>query len=78
LNFGRGAKQNEKKSNLVFCHTMEAAFEAEADIVKFDIQLTKDGQFVIFHDSVLEYRTNGKGSIREYTICYFRTIIFFT
>ncbi len=48
--------------------SMEAAFEAGADIVEFDIQPTKDGQFVIFHDWTLECRTNGKGVTREHTM----------
>lgn len=48
--------------------SMEAAFKAGADIVEFDIQLTKDGQFAVFHDHGLEYRTDGTGSIREYTM----------
>lgn len=48
--------------------SMEAAFKAGADIVEFDVQLTKDGQFAVFHDSVLEYRTDGEGSVRDYTM----------
>lgn len=48
--------------------SMEAAFEAGADIVEFDIQPTKDGQFAIFHDWTLECRTNGKGVTREHTM----------
>ena len=30
--------------------SMEAAFQAGADIVEFDIQLTKDENFAVFHD----------------------------
>ena len=48
--------------------SMEAAFKAGADIVEFDIQLTKDGQFAVFHDHALEYRTNEAGNIKEYTM----------
>lgn len=48
--------------------SMEAAFEAGADMVQFDIQLTKDGQFALFHDWLLEYRTDGKGQIKDYTM----------
>ncbi|MEC1773617.1 glycerophosphodiester phosphodiesterase family protein [Schinkia azotoformans] len=42
--------------------SMEAAFEAGADIVEFDVQLTKDGEFAVFHDWALECRTDGKGA----------------
>ncbi|KPU45514.1 putative glycerophosphoryl diester phosphodiesterase 1 [Oxobacter pfennigii] len=48
--------------------SMEAAFQYGADIVELDIQLTKDGQFAVFHDWTLEYRTNGKGVIKDYTM----------
>ncbi|KEF35918.1 glycerophosphoryl diester phosphodiesterase [Schinkia azotoformans MEV2011] len=48
--------------------SMEAAFEAEADIVEFDVQLTKDGEFAVFHDWALECRTDGKGKIRDHTM----------
>ncbi|MEK3855788.1 glycerophosphodiester phosphodiesterase family protein [Cytobacillus sp. FSL H8-0458] len=48
--------------------SMEAAFEAGADVVELDIQLTKDGQFAVFHDWTLECRTNAKGNTREYSM----------
>ncbi len=48
--------------------SMEAAFRYGADIVELDIQLTKDGQFAVFHDWALEYRTNKKGTTRDYTM----------
>jgi glycerophosphoryl diester phosphodiesterase len=47
--------------------SMEAAFKAGADMVELDIQPTKEGQFVVFHDWTLEYRTNGTGVTRDYT-----------
>src|SRR5690606_9734583 len=48
--------------------SMEAAFEAGADLVELDIQLTKDGEFAVFHDWTLECRTEGKGVIRDHTM----------
>jgi len=48
--------------------SMEAAFGAGADIVEFDVQPTKDGQFAVFHDWTLECRTDGKGVTREHTM----------
>ena len=33
--------------------SMKAAFQVGADIVEFDIQPTKDGQFAVFHDGNL-------------------------
>lgn len=46
--------------------SMDAAFQAGADIVELDIQLTRDGQFAVFHDAELHYRTNGVGAVRNY------------
>ena len=48
--------------------SMEAAFEAGADMVEFDVQPTTDGEFVVFHDWTLECRTDGKGVTREHTM----------
>lgn len=48
--------------------SMDTAFAAGADLVEFDIQLTKDEQFAVFHDGPLEYRTNGQGAVRNYTM----------
>ncbi|WP_031309314.1 glycerophosphodiester phosphodiesterase family protein [Brevibacillus laterosporus] len=47
--------------------SMDAAFKAGADIVEFDVQWTKDNNFVVFHDWTLECRTNGKGVTRDFT-----------
>ncbi|MEH7453085.1 glycerophosphodiester phosphodiesterase family protein [Gottfriedia acidiceleris] len=46
--------------------SMKAAFDDRADVVELDIQLTKDKQLAVFHDHTLEYRTNGKGEVKDY------------
>lgn len=48
--------------------SMKAAFDAGADIVEFDVHITKDHQFAVFHDWTLDCRTNGKGVTRNYTM----------
>lgn len=48
--------------------SMDAAFEAGADVVEFDVQPTKDGEFAVFHDWTLECRTDGEGVTREHTM----------
>jgi glycerophosphoryl diester phosphodiesterase len=48
--------------------SIRAAFNCGADIVEFDIRLTKDKQLAVFHDYTLEYRTDGKGSVSDYTM----------
>ena len=36
--------------------------------MEFDLQLTKDGKFAVFHDHRLDYRTNGQGGVGDYTM----------
>ncbi|HHX74859.1 MAG TPA: glycerophosphodiester phosphodiesterase [Firmicutes bacterium] len=48
--------------------SMEAAFTAGADIVELDIHPTTDGHFVVFHDWILDYRTDGSGPVREHSL----------
>lgn len=54
--------------------SMEAAFEYGADIVELDIQLTKDNKFAVFHDWTLEYRTDGRGTVRDHTMDELKTL----
>ena len=54
--------------------SMAAAFRFGAEMVEFDLQPTKDGQFAVFHDWELEYRTNGKGITREHTMAELKAL----
>lgn len=54
--------------------SMEAAFLAGADIVELDVQRTKDGQLAVFHDAELGYRTEAKGSVKDYTMQELKTL----
>ncbi|MCL6590396.1 MAG: glycerophosphodiester phosphodiesterase [Firmicutes bacterium] len=54
--------------------SMEAAFQAGADMVELDIQPTTDGQFAVFHDWILDYRTNGKGIMREHSMAELKAL----
>ncbi|MCB9799223.1 MAG: glycerophosphodiester phosphodiesterase [Candidatus Omnitrophica bacterium] len=38
-----------------------------ADMVEFDVQVTRDGIPVVFHDDELKFLTNGSGKINDYT-----------
>ena len=40
---------------------LEKAIRLGADFVEFDLQTTRDGQFVLLHDSTLSRTTTGKG-----------------
>jgi glycerophosphoryl diester phosphodiesterase len=54
--------------------SMEAGFAARADVQEIDIHPTTDGEFAVFHDWTLECRTNGKGTTREQSMAYLRTL----
>lgn len=47
---------------------MEVAFNYGADIVEFDIRVTKDKELAVFHDYQVDSRTEKKGNISEYTL----------
>jgi glycerophosphoryl diester phosphodiesterase len=48
--------------------SMAAAFQARADVVEFDVHITKDEQFAVFHDWTLDCRTNAEGTTKDYTM----------
>ena len=48
--------------------SMQAAFDYGASIVEFDIRVTKDKQLAVFHDYIVEYRTECSGEISAYTL----------
>jgi glycerophosphoryl diester phosphodiesterase len=54
--------------------SMQAAFEAGADIVELDVHPTTDGQFAVLHDWTLDCRTNGRGVTREHTLAELKTL----
>lgn len=45
----------------------QKAVEVKCDGIETDVQLTKDGAAVIFHDEILNRTTNGKGFIEDHT-----------
>ncbi|GIE77004.1 glycerophosphoryl diester phosphodiesterase [Actinoplanes philippinensis] len=54
--------------------SMRAAFDVGADMVEFDVQLTADGQLAVFHDPVLECRTDGTGRVADHTLAELRRL----
>lgn len=54
--------------------SMRAAFAGGADVVEFDIRLTGDRQLAVFHDDILEYRTDGTGPVSAKAMEYLRTL----
>ncbi len=51
-----------------------AAIDAGAEMVEIDVQVSGDGQFVVFHDDELERTTNGKGLVEQHSFESLRTL----
>jgi glycerophosphoryl diester phosphodiesterase len=47
--------------------SFEAALNVGVDYIETDVQLTKDGRLVLFHDNTLEHITGAEGKIADYT-----------
>lgn len=54
--------------------SMRAAFDAGADMLEFDVQVTADDKLAVFHDSMLECRTDGTGRVRDHTLADLRRL----
>ncbi len=60
----RGAMTSHPENTLP---AFEAAIESGAHMIEFDVQLSKDGELVIMHDSKVERTTDGTGQVSEMT-----------
>lgn len=45
-----------------------------AEVVEFDVGLTRDEKFVLLHDSILERETSGTGPVRQATEAQFKSL----
>ena len=52
----------------------QSAIDAGADMIEFDIRLTRDKQFVVIHDATLERTTNGLGIVENHTLSELQTL----
>jgi glycerophosphoryl diester phosphodiesterase len=50
------------------------AIEQQADWLEMDVQQTKDGHLVVFHDLRMERTTNGRGALRDLTLAEVRQL----
>ena len=48
--------------------SIEYAIELGVDMVELDIRATKDGRFVLIHDSTIDRTTNGSGNVADFTL----------
>jgi glycerophosphoryl diester phosphodiesterase len=54
--------------------SVAAAFALGADVVEIDVKLTKDHEFVLFHDNALDCRTNGTSWVGEHTLAELKVL----
>lgn len=54
--------------------SIEAAFAMGATIVEIDINRTSDDQIVLFHDWMLDCRTEGSGRVNDFPLEYLKTL----
>jgi glycerophosphoryl diester phosphodiesterase len=67
----RGASAYCPENTLI---SFERAIAMGADMIEFDVQLTRDGEVVVFHDEKLTRCTNGKGRIADYTLAQLKKL----
>jgi len=54
--------------------SIQAAFDLGATIVEIDINRTSDNHIVLFHDWMLDCRTEAKGKISDFPLDYLKTL----
>lgn len=54
--------------------SMEAAFQAGAEVVELDVHATSDGHLAVFHDHMLECRTDGSGKPEDHSLAELRLL----
>jgi glycerophosphoryl diester phosphodiesterase len=48
--------------------SIRAAFDAGASVVEIDLHVTRDGELAVFHDFMLECRTEATGDVADHTL----------
>lgn len=67
----RGSSSTHPENTMV---AFQAAEQVGADGIELDVHVTKDGELVVIHDHTLNRTTNGKGLVKDYTLCELRTL----
>jgi glycerophosphoryl diester phosphodiesterase len=52
----------------------ERALEFGVDMIELDVQLSRDGELVVIHDTDLQRTTNGAGAVRERSFAEIKTL----
>jgi glycerophosphoryl diester phosphodiesterase len=65
----RGASGTRPENTLA---AFRQAVALGADMIELDVQLTRDGEVVVFHDHSVERTTDGRGGVRSHTLAELR------
>ncbi len=71
-NFGHRGFSGKYPENTMLA--FQKAYEAGADGVELDVQLTKDGEVVVIHDETVDRTTDGTGCVRDLTLEQIRSL----
>src|SRR5687767_8588698 len=66
LNIAHQGGEDEFPSNTMFA--FRKALRAGADMLELDIGVTKDGKVVVMHDTTVDGKTNGHGTVASKTL----------
>src|SRR5437588_11817299 len=50
------------------------ALNMPVDAVELDVQMSRDGHTIVFHDNTVDRRTNGQGNILDLDFAYLRSL----
>jgi len=50
------------------------ALNLPVDAVELDVQMSRDGHVIVFHDNTVDRRTNGRGNILDLDFAYLRSL----
>lgn len=67
----RGAREKAPENTIA---SFQQAVDDGADSVELDVQLSKDGVYVVIHDDTLDRTTNGSGPVKEHTLAELKSL----
>jgi glycerophosphoryl diester phosphodiesterase len=67
----RGAAGHAPENTLA---SFRKAIDLGVDMIEIDVQITADGDLVVFHDSLIDRTTNGRGFLRDWTLAELRRL----
>lgn len=55
-------------------YAFRRAIDLGVDMIETDVHMTRDGHLVLMHDADVERTTNGRGKIRDMTLCEIKSL----